>query len=199
MAIPNSESECKGRICHPRNFELLSRRNLQVMQILLGAEWGGGLVTLNGTIHNAPQKAWEGWCTRSLFDQNWCRRVDFLPIISLIVKVGLCAYQPAFNCFGSLLLWREVSWDAFSRHGAVESLRCLGHCPDFYIRNYIIYYYIKYLKVLESTCCIIFCWFFVSLRIAGDLLQGWREMRWKLCLGDLLQVVGQGLVSQSCT
>lgn len=38
-----------------------------------------------------------------------------------------------------------------------------SHCPDFYIRNSIIYYYIKYLKVLESTCCIIFCWYFVSV------------------------------------
>ena len=40
-----------------------------MMQILVGAELGGGgLVRLNGTIHNAPQKAWEGGC--SLFDQH---------------------------------------------------------------------------------------------------------------------------------
>ena len=59
MAIPKSESECKG-ICHLHN-ELLkcSRQNLQVMQILVGA---GALVRLNGTIYNAPKKHGKGGC-----------------------------------------------------------------------------------------------------------------------------------------
>ena len=128
----------------------------------------------------------------SLFDQNWCKRVDFPPIISLIVKVGLCAYQPAFNCFGALLVWWEVSWDAFSRHGTVDSLPCLGHCPDFYIRKYNIYFYVNYLKVLESTCCIIFCWFFVSVFFCRRFMARLEKDEMEALLRRQEQVVVKG-------
>ena len=109
-----------------------------------------------------------------------------VPIISLIVKVGpLCILASIQLLGGTPMLARSKLGCTFPpcNCSKVAILRPLPRPLDR-----------KMISILDSDKIhmlhyFLLIFFFVCVCVcqlcAGDLLQGWRRMRWKLCLGEL--------------